>query len=142
MSQASAVRSPITGRECAAAPPFTCSWVIARWGAAWVQVAGEVDLATSSQFRQTVIEAQRAARVVVLDLRELCFIESSGVHVILDAARNSRREGDRLLIVRGPAQIERVLTLTEVCKHVVIFDLAPAEPAQALLHVLPPGVAV
>src|ERR1700733_6985495 len=105
MPQASAVRSPITGRECAAAPPFVCSWEIAHWGAAWVQVAGEVDLATSSQFRQTGVEAQRAARVVVLDLRELCFIESSGVHVILDAARDSRRHGGRLLIVRGSAQV-------------------------------------
>jgi anti-sigma B factor antagonist len=83
-------------------------------------------------------EAQRAARVVVVDLRELCFIDSSGVHVILDAASDSRRYGGRLLIVRGPAQVDRVLTLTEVCNHVVIFDLTPAEPAPALLHLLPP----
>jgi anti-anti-sigma factor len=92
MPHASAARSPIIGRAYAVAPPFVCSWEIARWGAAWVHVAGEVDLATSPQFRQTVVEAQQAARVVVLDLRELCFIDSSGVHVILDAARNSRQE--------------------------------------------------
>jgi anti-anti-sigma factor len=79
--------------------------------------------------------------VVVLDLRELCFIDSSGVHAIIDAAHNSRRYGGRLLIVRGPAPVDRVLTLTEVGKQVMIFDLAPTELAPSLLHVLPPGAA-
>jgi anti-sigma B factor antagonist len=138
--QASAARSPNQAPQYAT-PPFVCSWEIGGWGAAWVQVAGELDLGTSPEFRQSLGEAQRAARLVVLDLRELGFIDSSGVHVILDAARDARRYAGRLLIVRGPAPVDRVLTLTEVCKQVVIFDLAPAEPAPALLHVAPPGVA-
>ncbi len=81
------------------------------------------------QFRQTLEEAQRAADVVVLDPRELSFIDSSGVHVILDAARESRRNGGRLPIVRGTVQVDRVLTLTDVYEQVAIFDLAPTEPA-------------
>jgi anti-sigma B factor antagonist len=138
--QALAVRSPTVAREYAA-PTFVCSWEIDGGGAAWVQVAGELDLATSPQFRQTLGEAQRAARVVVLDLRELCFIDSSSVHVIIDAARDARRNAGRLLIVRGSAPVDRVLALTDVRKQVVSFDLAPAEPAPALLQVLLPGVA-
>jgi len=55
-----------------------------------VQVAGELDLATAQQFRQVLGEAQQAARMVVLDLRELSFIDSSGIHVILDAAHDAR----------------------------------------------------
>jgi anti-sigma B factor antagonist len=117
-----------------------CSWQIGGWDAAWVQVTGELDLATSPQFRQRLGEAQRAVRLVVLDLRELCFIDSSGVHVILDAARDFRRSGGRLLIVRGPAPVDRMLALTEVGKQVVIFDLAPAELAPPP-HVAPPGLA-
>jgi anti-sigma B factor antagonist len=111
MSTASAVRSPIVACECAA-PPFACSWEMGRWDATWVRVSGEVDLATSPQFRQTVGEAQRAAGVVVLDLRELCFIDSSGVHVILDAADDCRRCGGQLLIVRASASVDRVLALS------------------------------
>jgi len=106
-----------------------------------VQIAGELDLATSRQFRQTLGEAQRAARIVVLDLRELCFIDSSGVHVILDATRDARRYGGRLLIVRGPAPVDRILALTEVSKQAVIFDPAPTELAPALHHVRPPAAA-
>ncbi|HEY4812943.1 MAG TPA: STAS domain-containing protein [Solirubrobacteraceae bacterium] len=128
MPQVAAVGSTTIAREYGA-PPFVCSWQIGGWDAAWVQVAGELDVATSPQFRQMVGEAQRAVRMVVLDLRELCFIDSSGVHVILDAAHDSRRYGGRLLMVRGPAPVDRVLALTDVGKQVMIFDLAPAEPA-------------
>ena len=140
MSQASVLRSPAFACEFAA-PQFVCSWETGGWGAAWVQVAGELDLATSSQFRETLAEAQRAARLVVLDLRELSFIDCSGTHVILDAARDLRQNGGRLLIVRGTPQVDRVLALTEVSKQVTIFDHAPNEPPPVLAHLLPPTVA-
>lgn len=120
-----------------APPPFGCSWEMGDWGAAWVHVAGELDLLTSPQFRQTVGDAQRAAHLVVLDLRELCFSDSGGVHVILDADADARREGNRLLIVRGSAQVDRLLTLTELGKGIVIFDLPTDEPVPALSQVLP-----
>ncbi|MGI9082213.1 MAG: STAS domain-containing protein, partial [Thermoleophilaceae bacterium] len=54
-------------------------------GAAWVYVAGELDVATAPQLEQTLREAQSEARLVVLDLRELTFVDSAGVHVIVDA---------------------------------------------------------
>jgi anti-anti-sigma factor len=80
-------------------------------------------------------EAQQSARVVVLDLRELTFIESSGVHVILEAAARVRRGEGRLILVRGPPDVDRALTLTSVPKQVLILDLQPSEaPALALLH--------
>jgi MFS superfamily sulfate permease-like transporter len=78
-------------------------------------------------------------RLVVLDLRELSFIDSSGIHVILDADSDAQREEGRLLIVRRAAQVDRMLTLTEVGKQVMLFDLPSAEPAPALLHVAPTG---
>jgi anti-sigma B factor antagonist len=136
MPKASAVRNPYV-----APTRFACSWQVGHWGAACVQVAGELDLATSPQFRQTLEEAQRAVDLVVLDLRELSFIDSSGVHVILDVADDARRKGGRLLIARGPAQVDRMLTLTKVCKQVSIFDHDPAGAAPALLHLAPPEVA-
>jgi anti-anti-sigma factor len=135
MPQASAVRSSTVVLEYAA-PQFVCSWKLGDSGAAWVRVAGELDLVTSPQFRQRMGEARRAAPVVVLDLRELCFIDGSGVHVILDAADDCGLSGGRLLIVRGSAQVERVLALTEISKQVVIFDLAPGEPEPGLSHAL------
>jgi anti-anti-sigma factor len=140
MPQASAVRSPTIACDYVV-PLFACSWQVDSVDAAWVQVAGELDIATSPQFRQTMGEAQRAAEVVVIDLRQLCFIDVSGVHVILDAASDSRQYGGLVLVVRGPTQVDQVLALTEVSQQVVIFDLPPAEPAPALLRAVPPLVA-
>jgi anti-anti-sigma factor len=129
--EVSAVQSSTASGRYAALPPFACSWRLGGRGAAWVQVAGELDLATAQQFRQVLGEAQQAARMVVLDLRELSFIDSSGIHVILDAAHHARQAGGRMLSVRGPAQVERILTLTEVCKQVSIFELAPDQATSA-----------
>jgi anti-anti-sigma factor len=86
--------------------------------------------------RETLGEAERAARLVVLDLRELSFIASSGVHAILDVAGDARRKGGRLLIVRGPAQVDQMLKLTEVSMQVLTLDLDPAEAAPAPSHLI------
>ena len=124
-----------------ASPPFVCSWHAVGLSAGWVEVTGELDLATSPQLRQTLRKALQVVRLVVLDLRDLSFIDASGIHVILDVAGEARRDGDQLLIVRGPAQIDRLLTLTAVGRHVPIIDLTSTEPAPALLHAFPPGSA-
>jgi anti-sigma B factor antagonist len=140
--EASAVRSQQDAVCLYAVPtPFACSWQIGYRGVAWVQVAGEMDLATSPQFRQTLEEAQRAAGLVMIDLRELSFIDSSGIHVVRDVADDARRKGDRLLIVRGSAQVDRMLTLTKTGKQVSTFDLDPAGATPTLLPLAPPGVA-
>jgi anti-anti-sigma factor len=79
-----------------------------------------LDLATSPLLRHALRDAQLYAHVVVLDLREVTFIESTAVHVILDAAASVRRGDGRLILVRGPTHV----------------DLNPSDPpARALLHI-------
>jgi anti-anti-sigma factor len=135
VSQASVLTSSIAASRYAPPSPFVCSWRPGGSGAAWVHVAGELDLASSFTLEQALREAQQCARVVVLDLRELTFIESSGVHVILEAAGGVRHGDGRLVLVRGPAQVDRALTLTGVPSQVLIVDLHPSEaPIRALMH--------
>lgn len=138
MPQASPVLSS-AAVGCRAAPsPFVCTWK-AGSRAAWVHVAGALDITTTPQLRQTLREAQLQARLLMLDLRELTFIDRPAVHVILDADGTARRKGGRLMLARGPAQVDRMFTLTGACDQVVIFDLDPAEPSSALM-VSPEGV--
>ena len=77
-------------------------------------------------------EAQRHACLVLLDLRELTFIESSGVHVILDAAGSVRPGEGRLIVVRGPAHVDLALTLTGASKEVLVLDLEPNDHPQGM----------
>jgi anti-sigma B factor antagonist len=129
--QAAVIDSTAAGGD-AVVSPFVCTWR-AGLDAAWVLLAGELDLATSPEVRLTLEDAQLHARVVVLDLRKLTFIDATGVHVILDAACSAQREGGRVMLVRGPGQVDRMLTLTAASDEVLIVDLDPTEPAKELL---------
>lgn len=135
MPRTSVLTSPTTTGCYAALTPFACAWKEGRPGAAWVHVAGELDLLTAPQLRQTLREGQPYAGMVVLDLRALTFMDCSGVHVILDAAADARGAGGELILTRGPAQIDRLLAITRFCEEVEILDLDPREaPAPALLR--------
>ncbi len=144
MPQASAVTSPTAASRAAAPLPsssLACTWKQGCHDAAWVHVAGELDLTTSLELRYALAEAQLHAFLLVIDLRELTFMDCAGMQVILDAAGDARREGGRLMLVRGSAEVDRVFTLTGASDQVLIFDLDPTEPAQALFDLAPASVA-
>ena len=105
--------------------PFICRWSDSGVGAAWMHVAGELDLATVPQFEAALHAAQINAWTVVVDLRALTFIDCLGAHAIADAAARARQEGRRLMVVRGGRQVNKVLTLTGAAAGLEIFDLEP-----------------
>jgi anti-sigma B factor antagonist len=91
-----------------------------------VYVGGELDIATTPQLERALSQSQ--ARLVVLDLRELAFIDSCGVHAIVDAGIRARKAGGRLVLVRVPASVDRLLTLTGSSGQVEIGDVDPVAP--------------
>ena len=111
------------------APPlFTCARSDGGFGAALVHLSGELDLATAPQLDQTLREAQLDARLVVLDLRELAFMDCAGMRVIVDAAERARRDGRRLIVVRGAPNVDRLFTLTGTAERIDISDHEPRQP--------------
>ena len=113
---------PATGRRVSTRP-FTCSCIDGALDAAWVHVAGALDIATTPQLARTLRESD--ARLVVLDLRELEFMDCSGVHAIVDASRRARQLGRRLLLLRGPEHVDRIFSLTGHSHEVETGDLGP-----------------
>jgi anti-sigma B factor antagonist len=98
-----------------ATPPpaaFECSWTDRGAGAVWVHVAGELDIASAPQLERALRRSQRRARLVVLDLRELAFMDGSGVHVIVNASICAREDGHRLVVLRGPPNVDLMFELT------------------------------
>ena len=125
----------IAGRAHAVAPPFDCSWTDGGLNAAWVHLAGELDVDTTPQLEQTLRDPHSQAQLVVLDMRDLAFMDSSGVHAIVNAGARVRRLGHRLVILRGPPDVDRVFALTGNTRNVEDGDLAPVDPSvQALLR--------
>jgi anti-anti-sigma factor len=101
---------------------------------AWVHTAGELVAATAPQLTRTLRRAERQARMVVLDLRQLTISDHSGVQVIASAGLRARRTGRRLILIRAPGQVDRVLATTHGADRLQVVDLDPGVPmVQALL---------
>jgi anti-anti-sigma factor len=127
----------MAGRTVALRPAFRCWWTDGGDDAVWVHLAGELDIATAPQLERALREPRLRARLVVLDLRELTLIDSSGVHAIVDAGIRACQLGHRLLVLRGPPGVDRVFTLTESSADVVDGDIQPIEPSvEALMRLL------
>jgi anti-sigma B factor antagonist len=135
MSSKPVLADSIVGRADAdvLAPEFRCSWADGGLDAAWVRLAGELDIATTPQLERALREPRLQARLVVLDLRGLTFMDSSGVHAIVDASIRARQVGRRVLLLRGPPGVDRVFTLTENADDVVNGDIRALEPSVAAL---------
>ena len=91
--------------------------IIEELGSDAVRIAlrGELDLAHAYTFDEELrrVEESRPA-CIVLDLRELRFLDSCGLARLLAARRRARRLGHRLVLVRGPAVIQRLFALSAV----------------------------
>jgi len=91
---------------------------------------GELDMATAPRLQSAIDElALTAMPAMVLDLRELQFIDSTGLRVILAALQSARDRGQEFAITRGSPQVERLLSITGVTEHLRTI----ATPDQALL---------
>jgi anti-anti-sigma factor len=91
--------------------------IIDELGPGTVRIAlhGELDLAHAYTFDEELRQVEADGPVcVVLDLRELTFLDSCGLSRLLAARRRARRAGHRLLLVRGPAAIQRVFAICAV----------------------------
>lgn len=93
--------------------------------ASWLHVCGELDLASAPLLRLRLGEAISSAQLVMVDLRQLDFTDCTGIHVMIDADARARREGKRLVFVRGPAQIDRLFDLLGLSQRLRIIDLKP-----------------
>lgn len=75
---------------------------------------GELDVAGAPMLEAALGAAQATATHVILDLRGLTFCDSTGVHIVLNAANRARDLGGRLVVVPAPPDVHRVFELTGV----------------------------
>jgi len=78
-----------------------------------VVAAGELDAGTADLLAGRVEAAlERSPRRLVLDLRELTFMASAGLRLVLRLVERAERDGFELGVVPGPEQGRRVFELT------------------------------
>jgi anti-sigma B factor antagonist len=86
-------------------------------------VSGEVDIASSPLLRSAVEAAWDAgAHELWLDLSATSFMDSSGLHVLLDAQRAAEALRRRLTIICPPGNVRRVFELTGAVNTLRVYD--------------------
>ena len=89
-----------------------------REAAVHVRLAGELDLSVAEPFREELTRAEALEpQVLVVDLRGVTFMDSTGLRLLLGALRRAEQARRRLVIVQGGEQVRdlfRVAGLSDV----------------------------
>jgi anti-anti-sigma factor len=72
-------------------------------GTVRLRLSGDLDLGTAGALESRMGDVGDDARTVVVDLRELAFLDSAGIGELMRADRRARREGRRFVVVAGEA---------------------------------------
>jgi anti-sigma B factor antagonist len=81
-------------------------------GQVCMRLKGELDIAAVPSARDRIAELKGEGRELVLDLRGLSFIDSSGLNLLLQEAAESTRDGWNLSVIPGPSVVQRIFQLT------------------------------
>jgi anti-sigma B factor antagonist len=88
-------------------------------------LAGELDMASAEALREALTaEDLQPEPLIVLDLQQLEFIDSTGLRTILAALERCRELGREFAITPGSQQVQRLLQITGVAEH--LPTVAPA----------------
>jgi len=88
-----------------------------------IKLAGEFDLAGRA-LADDVYSTVNGAKKIVLDLSELEFIDSMGIHFVVTAHERAKAEGRTFTIVRGGPQVSRVFSLVGLDEALPFADAA------------------
>ncbi len=80
-----------------------------------LRLSGDLDLATTNRVEAELKRVEAGdARTIVIDLSNLAFINSTGVHLLVDAELRSRADANGLTLLRGSPTVQRVLQICGV----------------------------
>jgi anti-anti-sigma factor len=92
-----------------------------------VRLTGELDISCAEAIERTIEEVERTTNGnLVIDLRALEFMDSTGLRLILSADARARDRGSELVIVRGPEPVDRVFRMAALDRRLRFVD-DPAE---------------
>ncbi len=75
-----------------------------------VELTGELDISSASSVESRLMELEtRTPERLILDLRRVSFIDSTGLSMIINADGRARKDGRRLTIVSGDGVPRRIL---------------------------------
>jgi anti-sigma B factor antagonist len=94
-----------------------------REGQTRVVLAGELDIASAERLeRELAVIEGNSPGTLVLDMRQVEFIDSTGLRALIAADARARSGGRRLAIVPGSNAVERLLSVTKLDQRLELID--------------------
>ena len=91
------------------------------------EITGEIDIASASWLRETLLLAIRQhGPALHVDLHGVTFLDCSGINALLATARRARLEDGRMRVIRPSAQALRVIKLLGL-RGVLASDSEPVK---------------
>jgi anti-sigma B factor antagonist len=87
-------------------------------------VSGDIDFTNSPEVRQSVLREIRDAHTarVIVNLRQVRYIDSSGVASLIEGLKASRDLGSRFILIALSTSAREVLQLSRLIKVFEIYD--------------------
>lgn len=86
-------------------------------------VSGELDLTSSTALEEALDGVDGASlEILVLDLREVEFMDSAGLAVVVKAHQQAQDAGHRFGVISGSPQVQRLLSLTGMNERMTVVE--------------------
>ena len=109
------------------AQPLSLETIAVGSDCALIRVAGEIDVYTASQLRETVVDLiGNGVTHVIADLRAVEFLDSTGLGAIVGGHKRLRTIDGSLILAASPDRILRLFRITGLDQA---FSLSPSVPA-------------
>jgi anti-anti-sigma factor len=94
-----------------------------------LKLRGDLDLYSSPEFDDALVAVEGEKwPTIVLDMRELEFLDSMALRLVMRTQARAEQDGRRMVIVRGPEFLDRVFELSGLTEHLEIVDAPPPLP--------------
>ena len=88
-----------------------------------IRLTGELDLTSADGVEQELRRVELTdAHAIVVDLRELTFIDSMGVRLLFQASTRSLQGTNRLVLTRGRKDVQRVFEICDLVGRLPFAD--------------------
>jgi anti-anti-sigma factor len=88
-----------------------------------IALVGELDLATAGRLESELRRVEGGQPpVLIIDMRELRFIDSTGLRLIIGADVRAREGGRRVALVPGPESVHKVFQLALLEKRLDFIE--------------------
>jgi len=93
-------------------------------GSTIVDVTGDIDMSTSPGFRKTLLESLKRTPRLLVNLREVKYVDSSGIASLVEVLKEARNTKKRLVLFGLNKAVREVLRLTRLAG---IFEIRETE---------------